>query len=212
MNIIAWNVRGVRGSGMASAIRNLVLDRSPALMGLIETKHTSVDMQSIRAWWSKDNFSWEDILAYNGGGGLILIWDLSAFLKVDGKKGDRWICIKGRITEKNFLARVVLVYGPNDREGRKNLWVELMDLKQEIDAPIMVLGDFNEVLIPEERKGGTTMSASIREFSLWQSSMDLVELPLLSRKFTWYRNNSASRIDRAFVDTEWYDCFKELKL
>lgn len=86
--------------------------------------------------------------------------------------------------------------------------MEMMDMKQEIDAPIMVLGDFNEVLKPWERKGGTTRSASIREFKFWQSSMDFVDLPLLSRKFTWYRNNSTSRIDRVFVDTDWFDRFK----
>lgn len=42
--------------------------------------------------------------------------------------------------------------------------------------------------------------------------MNLLELPLLSRKYTWYTNNSASRIDRVFVDTEWLSRFSELKL
>lgn len=77
---------------------------------------------------------------------------------------------------------------------------------------MMVVRDFNEVLKPEERKGNTVLSASIREFQEWQSNMDLCELSLLGIKFTWYRNNSASRIDRAFVDSEWFGIFKELKL
>lgn len=42
--------------------------------------------------------------------------------------------------------------------------------------------------------------------------MDLIELSLSSKKFTWYRNNSASRIDRVFIDPIWLENFKDLKL
>lgn len=54
----------------------------------------------------------------------ILVWDLNAIPKMDSKKGDRWICVKGKIIEKNFLVAVVLVYGLNDREGRKKLYMD----------------------------------------------------------------------------------------
>lgn len=78
---------------------------------------------------------------------------------------------------------------------------------------MLVLGDFfNEVLNLQERKGNSNMSASMNDFQKWVSSMNILEFPLLSRKYTWYRNNLAGRIDRAFVDTEWLDRFNELKL
>lgn len=107
---------------------------------------------------------------------------------------------------------LVLIYGPNDREGRGCLWNELLELKQEIDLPMMIFGDFNEVLNPEERRANSLISSAIREFQACQKAMNMIDLPLLGMKFTWYRSNSASRIDRVFVDAECFEIFKELKL
>lgn len=124
----------------------------------------------------------------------------------------QWIFIHGKLIEKDLLIAFVLVYGPNDRSGRNIVWNELIELKQKIVDPMIILGDFNEILKPEERKGNSHTSASIRDFQCWLSNMGCVEPPLLSRKFTWYRNNSASCIDRVFVDIEWLEYFKNLKL
>lgn len=144
-----------------------------------------------------DNFCWEDVPVTYGGGGLVLVWNIDAFLKTKVRKG-RWIYIEGKLLDKDILVAVVLVYSPNDREGRYVLWEDLIALKQEVECPMLILGDFNKILKPEERKWNSQWSLGIREFQAWQTEMGMLELPLLSRKFTWYRNNSASRIDRAF--------------
>lgn len=44
------------------------------------------------------------------------------------------------------------------------------------------------------------------------NDMELVDLPLLGRKITWYRNNQASRIDRVFLDGFWLENFRDIKL
>lgn len=148
----------------------------------------------------------------NGGGGLILVWDESTFQRENTRKGQRWIYVDGKLVDKDVLVAFVFVYGPNNAEGRLKLLNEILDLKQGITHPIMILGDFNEILKPEERKGNTLLSASIRDFQRWQADMNMVELPLMSRKYTWYLNNSASRIDRVFVDTEWLELYRDMKL
>lgn len=111
-----------------------------------------------------DEFNWEDIPFVNEGGGLILIWDEKYFLKSNCRKGNRWICLEGKLIDKDFLVSILLVYGPNDRSGRATLWDELLALKAGIGSPMLVLGDFNEVLIPQERKGSSSISASITDF------------------------------------------------
>lgn len=73
MNLICWNIRGVGGLVKSTAIRNLVLERNPALMALLETKHSIINSQRTKKWWTKDGFCWEDVPAINGGGGLILV-------------------------------------------------------------------------------------------------------------------------------------------
>lgn len=78
-------------------------------------------------------------------------------------KRERWIYIKGKLIV-NLSVSFVFVYGPNDREGGNIVWNEIIGLKQRVDEPMMVLGDFNEILKPKERKGNSFVSASMRDF------------------------------------------------
>lgn len=112
-------------------------------MGLVETKLSTITPQIIRRCWGNDDFGWDDIPACNGSGGLLLIWGVSSFQKLSIRKGERWISLQGKIIEKNLLVAIVLAYGPNDKEGRKIMWRELLDLKQVLLDPMLVIGDFN---------------------------------------------------------------------
>ncbi|XP_057760934.1 uncharacterized protein LOC130981359 [Arachis stenosperma] len=42
--------------------------------------------------------------------------------------------------------------------------------------------------------------------------MGLVDLPISDRKFTWFRGQSCSRIDKALVSVEWLEEFSETRL
>jgi hypothetical protein len=73
-----------------------------------------------------------------------------------------------------------------------------------------VIGDFNAVLLPEERRGVNADMHSTLEivgFSRFQEELGLEDLPLLGRKFTWYHSNGVamSRIDRGWVSSEWLE-------
>lgn len=121
MNFISWNTRGLGGNGKVSTIRGLATKFTPAIFGLVETKHSTVNELKIRSFWGADDFRWEDVPANHGSGGLILMWATETFTHIRSLKGDRWICIKGKFKEKDFEAAFVLVYGQNDRDGRKVL-------------------------------------------------------------------------------------------
>ncbi|MCI31605.1 frigida-like protein, partial [Trifolium medium] len=73
-----------------------------------------------------------------------------------------------------------------------------------------VIGDFNAVLQLDERRGVNSqsmldVSLESREFNNLVTDMDLMDLPVLGRKFTWFHPNgrAMSRIDRAMVSEEW---------
>lgn len=89
-----------------------------------------------------------------------------------------------------------------------------MNLKKSISMPLMMFGDFQEVLEPEEIIGNEVTSQGMKDFQHCIAEMNLVELPLLDGQFTWYdyENKHASRVDRVFVDQEWLEHFKVLKL
>jgi hypothetical protein len=73
-----------------------------------------------------------------------------------------------------------------------------------------VLGDFNVVCRRDERRGvNDEISAShLLEMYLFNNfigEMDVFDLSVLGRRFTWYHPNgrSMSRIDRILISEEW---------
>ncbi|MCI22282.1 transposon TX1 putative protein, partial [Trifolium medium] len=73
-----------------------------------------------------------------------------------------------------------------------------------------VVGDFNAVVSSEERRGVAIEMArngEMRAFGGFIEEMNLIDLPCLGRRFTWYHANgrSMSRLDRVLVSTEWLD-------
>ncbi|XP_072060354.1 uncharacterized protein [Arachis hypogaea] len=77
-------------------------------------------------------------------------------------------------------------------------------------VPFCCLGDFNEILHLEERRGASSLYASAEDFRVWINDMELIDLALNDRKYTWFRGQSCSRIDRCLVSLGWLDEFPEL--
>ena len=42
--------------------------------------------------------------------------------------------------------------------------------------------------------------------------MELIDMPLVGRKFTWFKGKSYSRLDGVMVEIEWLEAFKNLKV
>ncbi|XP_016185231.1 uncharacterized protein LOC107626855 [Arachis ipaensis] len=52
----------------------------------------------------------------------------------------------------------------------------------------------------------------MRDFGNWIQDMNLVDLPLQDRKFTWRRGSQANRLDRICVDPQWLQKFPESRI
>ncbi|MCH86377.1 putative transposon TX1 protein, partial [Trifolium medium] len=80
-----------------------------------------------------------------------------------------------------------------------------------------VVGDFNVVREPGERRGvnvESSLNAEMRDFGVFLNDLELVDLPLLGRRFTWYHANgrAMSRIDRILVSSEWLEVWGNCSL
>lgn len=124
----------------------------------------------------------------------------------------RWICFVGNLKGVDFRCAVTIVYGLYSRSDKKELWRELVELRRQIDYPMIFIWDFNEVLHLDERENSLGCRASIEDFREWVQCMQLLDLPLQGRKFTWARGKSMSKLDRCFVDVEINAQFPKLRL
>ncbi|KAL8508350.1 hypothetical protein ACS0TY_018812 [Phlomoides rotata] len=129
------------------------------------------------------------------------------FMRALGTNGA--LAVKGLWLEKKVSINLINVYAPNVSKGQQKLWDELHKwIIDNTDVPWCVCGDFNSILVKSEGKGVGRYSdvRRSRQFNRFISDTDLVDLPLLRRKFTWYKDNgdSCSRIDRFPLSTSWF--------
>jgi endonuclease/exonuclease/phosphatase family protein len=213
MNILCWNVRGLGKGEKCISIRNLISMHRISLVGLVETKHRRSFSRRVRRMWGNDGYDWcESLASETHSGGLVGIWDPN-ILRVSQKFiGDRWIILDGYIVQHSFNCCIGIIYGPNDRVGRRQMYESLRDLLGNLGKPTFLIGDFNEVLYPREREGLFRNDLSIREFKEWVQALQLIDLPLHGVKFTWGRAGSQSRLDRCLCSDEWFTTFPDLRL
>ncbi|GKU92853.1 hypothetical protein SLEP1_g6524 [Rubroshorea leprosula] len=74
----------------------------------------------------------------------------------------------------------------------------------------MIVGDFNVVRSPNERKGRIGETQDMREFDDFVVSTGLVDIQLANRRFTWYQpdGSSMSQLDRVLMSGEMYSLGK----
>lgn len=212
MIVLSLNLRGMGSVLKQKAVKGLIFQHNVDLVCLQETKLQEVEIGCCRRIWGDVDFEWEFVPAVNRGGGLLCVWRKGFFQVTSCEKGQNFICISGRKLDDGSLCVFLNVYAPCDRIGKRALWNSLIDLKNSLNVDNWcVLGDFNAVRYPEERKGQGSMSSIQRmessEFNEFIEGMELLDIPLIGRKFTWVRPNGVqmSRLDRILVSPSWID-------
>ena len=182
-------------------------------MGLVETKHRKPIQSRIKRLWGNDEYDFCEVFASNtNSGGIIAVWDKQSFNVSVKHTGCRWILLEGCIKNFNFECCVGVIYGHNDRLGRLALFEEFKAKVMNINKPLLILGDFNVILLSGERIGTVTCARSMRDFSKWINDLRLIDIPLHGVRFTWRRNESKSKLDRALCDQEWMRKFPNMNL
>ncbi|XP_015961390.1 uncharacterized protein LOC107485378 [Arachis duranensis] len=182
------------------------------MLGLLETKRDVISKYNVARIWGNSTVGWKFVESLGAAGGLLLMWNEMMFQKSNCYKEERWLCIEGVLTKNNFQCANCLVYRTHGREDKWVVWEELSYIVGLCQVSFCLLGDFNEILQVEDSKGVMSLSVSAEEFKTWVQDMQLVDLPLTNRKFTWFRSQSCSRIDRVLVNIEWVEKFPDIRL
>jgi len=101
------------------------------------------------------------------------------------------------------------IYAPCSNKDKVLLWKEVEDNLATANCCIRcMIGDFNSFRKASERKctnSGTVNNCEIARFIEFIDRCMLKDIPVVGRKFTWYRPNGTtrSRLDRVLVSDEW---------
>lgn len=149
--------------------------------------------------WSGDDFGFISKDASGQSGGLLSVWNQDLLDVQFSFSGEHFLGLCAKI--QDTLCYLVNVYSACSVEGKRQLWGDLQRLKGEFDDGLWcVAGDFNAVLSREERRGASNSSylSEIRELEAFKDDMELVDVPVLGKKFTYFGpdGKSMSRVGR----------------
>ncbi|KAF7129689.1 hypothetical protein RHSIM_Rhsim10G0093500 [Rhododendron simsii] len=101
------------------------------------------------------------------------------------------------------------VYLSPEEHVRYQQLLYLSDYIRDLNADVVVWGDFNDILYPEEKRGGLQRSrGSCGRFQTLLNDCGLLDLGFRGYPFTWRNNRSGtdfieSRLDRVLVSSSW---------
>ncbi|XP_066318492.1 uncharacterized protein [Miscanthus floridulus] len=107
------------------------------------------------------------------------------------------------------------VYGPREDEDKILFLDELEAIRDACDGPWALTGDFNLILSEADKNNDRIDRANLRRFRRTVATLELQDLHLHVRSFTWSNERDSPtlvRLDRVLVSIIWDERFPNLHL
>jgi hypothetical protein len=120
--------------------------------------------------------------------------------------GDFSLKFKLRNKEDNFEWCFIAVYGAAQDNDKEKFLSELVRMGDTVHTPVLVRGDFNIIRCLSEKNNNKYSDKRPSLFNVVINSLNLRELQLSGRHFTWANNLQCptfEKLDRILFSTEW---------
>lgn len=218
MKIFSWNVRGLNSSGRQNTIRSWLNNLGYSVGAFVEThvaeKNSAALMQDLfRGWSYASNYSEVE------GGRIWIVWEQSLSVVVFKKSEQMMVCGVFYPTTQVSLT-VGFVYAYNTEGQRRRLWEEIVSLSSHHlvkDRPLLILGDFNQILNATEHFSILPYDLPVRGMDELRDCLVQSELEDLESRgiyFTWSNNRPDDpiirKLDRAVGNETWRETFPDV--
>lgn len=201
--ILNWNVRGLGDINKCTVIKNSILDSNCDLVCFQETKWSDHSIFRVRQVCPARFRNYITLDAEGSRGGILLAWSGSYKLL---NSHIRNYSVSIILQRDDFKFMLTGAYGPqNDRE-KLDFLAELSELRSLNDLPWLAMGDFNMVRSIEDITSNSINLGIVLSFNNTIEDLELLEVPLVGRKFTWSSKRPSptfSRLDRVFISPHW---------
>ena len=212
MILLSWNIRGLGAKVKRSSIRKLIGKQDPHMVFIQETKLEKICPKILRSIWNDSDIESHFSPSQGSSGGLLSLWKKCFFDLVEAKCERNWIMLTGKIIALDFKCSFVNLYNPCDLNDRAQVWIELAQACFSSGSPCLIIGDFNEVLESSERGSQIVSTNGIHAFKSFVQVLELIEISPSNGKFTWFRGQSKSKLDRMFIHSHWLDLFPSIQV
>ncbi|KAF5464386.1 hypothetical protein F2P56_014464 [Juglans regia] len=212
MSLLSWNTRGLGNPRGVRALSDLVREEDPMVLFLQETKLSEKGMEKL-----KYRLGYKNCLAVSSegrSGGIALLWknDVNIVIKNYSRSHIHATLQDNTTADDSWF--FTGVYGQPDPSRRHETWNLLRSLKVPSDKGWLLMGDFNEVLSPNEKCGGRIRTdKQIQAFSEVIDDCELLDLGFKGNPFTWCNKREpaqciSERLDRCLANLKWKALFK----
>ncbi|CAN6293304.1 unnamed protein product [Urochloa humidicola] len=206
LSILSWNVRGLGDRKKCNDVR-LAIFSPPTVLCFQETKLTAVNTFKAASFLPHalaSSYSFQPSIRASGG--VLTTWDPSLLIQTSSIARQYTLTSAFQSTTTELAFTVTNCYAPCDAADKVFFLQELADVCQSITGAWILLGDFNMTRSPEERSNDNFDQAEAAVFNTAIDSMELQELPLLDRRFTWSNHQEVPilvKLDRFLVNNAW---------
>ncbi|XP_062103512.1 uncharacterized protein LOC133814586 [Humulus lupulus] len=170
INIMSWNVRGMNKVNKQKSILDVCRLNKVGIGALLETKIKGVKLKEVM---NTMFYGWEFYSSKVVEGRILVIWNAKMVQLEVLQESDQLLHCQDRLHNQNFFC-ITFVYGSNNLEMRRCLWMDLEHLSWPCKA-WMVLGDFNAVFNPNDRMGSRPITLKEMEDARKWLDLGLVE-------------------------------------
>lgn len=210
-NILIWNVRGLNRRARRDSVRDMVASTCPDVVCLQETKKESISRHMVMSTLGVDFDEFIVLPTVGTRGGILIAW-----------KGCSCIALNTRVDTYSASVQFQLddgsawwftgVYGPQSDERKIQFLNELRHIRSMCTGPWAIGGDFNMIYRAEDKNNTNLDRAMMGRFRHFLNDMELNEIPLLGRKYTWSSERQAPtlvQLDKVFTTSDWDHCFPD---
>lgn len=148
------------------------------------------------------------------GGRILVIWNhfLVDCVPLNATSQVMHCHITDKVTSHSFLCS--FIYGLHSISDKRDIWNSLLSWGINHNELWIILGDFNSIFSPNERRGGVTPNVLyIEDFLSCATTLGLEDVGSTGSFYTWTNGTIWTKLDRALINPDWHasnlNCYAE---
>ena len=175
INVLTWNCRGVLNPCFRRALHDLLQINNPAILILTETRLGGERAAALARSFPFDGFLCTKTIEFAGG-----IWMLrnSAAVEVEHLcSTEQEIHVSVKVYNSKYVWLLLAIYASPRRAEHRLLWENLFVIAGLHNLPWVMVGDFNDIIVCEEKWGGNIPNfGRIAEYRPCINSCNMIDL------------------------------------
>ncbi|PNX93586.1 ribonuclease H, partial [Trifolium pratense] len=211
VSMLSWNIWGALNKTAQRHLMDLIRRHSPTFLIIMETHGA---FEKTISFWNKAGYNKVAIVDARGqsGGLWILKHNSSTIITSVEDIFHDTVTLKVSVGNDSWL--LTGMYASPIYTKRLELWQHLISLNANFVGPWMVIGDFNEIILPNEQKGGNFSQNRADALLRVVEECQFVDIATTGNKYTWARNCMGQRrifkkLDRGIANLPWQLAFPE---